>query len=125
MESRIRKLNKYVTGWLAYYALYTRSDLENLEKWIRRRLRLCMWSGWRLGKTRLRKLMGLGLSREYAGQIAYSSRGGWRISLTPQLHKAMGTRFWEAQGLVSMMKRYGRIREGWRTAVYGTVRTVV
>src|SRR5690606_36840529 len=52
MEVRIKKLNQYLTGWCGYFALAdTPSIFKNLESWIRRRLRMCMWKDWKKPST--------------------------------------------------------------------------
>ncbi|MBR8644591.1 hypothetical protein KEH51_08860 [[Brevibacterium] frigoritolerans] len=33
--------------------------MKNLDSWIRRRLRMCLWKQWKLPRTRVRKLKGL------------------------------------------------------------------
>lgn len=52
-------------------------------------------------------------------------KGNWRISLTPQLHKALNDAFWIEQGFESLVQRYLKIRQDWRTAVCGPACTVV
>jgi RNA-directed DNA polymerase len=45
---RIHKLNEYLRGWIHYFGLspYYR-PLPELEAWLRRRLRRCLWQQWR------------------------------------------------------------------------------
>lgn len=41
---RLYHLNSYLRGWIGYFALEQRkSELETLDKWLRRRLRACIW----------------------------------------------------------------------------------
>jgi RNA-directed DNA polymerase len=41
METRIQKLNQYLTGWCGYFALAdTPSKFKEFDEWIRRRLRM-------------------------------------------------------------------------------------
>lgn len=62
MEVRIGKLKQYLRGWIGYVALVdTPSILRKLDSWIRRRLRMCLWKQWKLPRTRVRKLKGLGV----------------------------------------------------------------
>lgn len=64
MEYRIKKLNQYLIGWYGYFALAdTPSVFKYLDSWIRRRLRMCVWKEWKLPKTRVRKLKGLGVPK--------------------------------------------------------------
>lgn len=48
MEYRIQKLNQYLVGWCGYFALAdTKSIFTELDGWIRRRLRMCLWKNWK------------------------------------------------------------------------------
>jgi hypothetical protein len=53
MKERIRRLNAYLRGWMGYYALSdSRTPFEELDEWVRCRLRSCLWKQWKLPKTR-------------------------------------------------------------------------
>jgi group II intron reverse transcriptase/maturase len=117
MEERIRRLNQYLMGWMGYYALIeTPSPLKDLEEWIRRRLRLCLWLQWKRVRTRIKELRKLGLKERQVFEIANTRKGAWRTTHTPHLHKALGIAFWQSRGLKSLTERYFDIRQGWRTA---------
>ena len=111
MSERIRRLNQYLGGWLAYYSLArTKSVYEDLDEWLRRRLRQILWKQWKRPKTRRRELRRLGLKAQTAREIAGTRKGYWRTAATPQLHKALGLAYWRAQGLVSLVERFERTR---------------
>ncbi|OAS88989.1 group II intron reverse transcriptase/maturase [Metabacillus litoralis] len=107
MDVRIKKLNQYLVGWCGYYALAdTPSIFKGLESWIRRRLRLCYWKQWKLPKTRIRKLIGLGIDKHKAYEWGNSRKGYWRITSSPILHRALDNSFWRKEGLKSLSERY-------------------
>lgn len=111
MENRIRKLNQYLRGWIGYFQLIdTPSPLESLDKWIRRRLRMCLFKQWKKPKTKRRKLVGLGMPEEWARLISGSRKAYWRLSKTPQLNKVLGLTYWQAQGLFSLRDTYRKLR---------------
>jgi len=61
MSSRIQAVNQYLRGWIGYFALAeTPSVVDDLEEWVRRRLRLCLWRQWRRVRTRYRELRKVG-----------------------------------------------------------------
>jgi len=107
MESIIEDLNRYLMGWMGYYAL---------DEWIRRRLRLVLWSRWKRVRTRYRMLRALGLPERDVHKLANTRKGAWRTSKTLQMHKVLGIAYWKSQGLKSLTERYFEIRQGWRTA---------
>lgn len=111
MEVRIEKLNQYLTGWCGYFALAdTPSIFKNLESWIRRRLRMCMWKDWKKPSTKVRKLTGLGIPKGKAYEWGNSRKSYWRISKSPVLHRALGNSYWSSQGLKSLVARYETLR---------------
>ncbi|WP_341201840.1 group II intron reverse transcriptase/maturase [Planomicrobium okeanokoites] len=111
MEQRIAKLNQYLTGWCGYFALAdTPTVFAKLEKWIRRRLRMCMWKDWKKSSTKVRKLTGLGIPKGKAYEWGNSRKSYWRISNSPVLHRALGNSYWSSQGLKSLIARYETLR---------------
>lgn len=111
MEVRIKKLNQYLTGWCGYFALAdTPSIFKNLESWIRRRLRMCIWKNWKKPSTKVRKLIGLDIPKGKAYEWGNSRKSYWRISKSPILHIALGNSYWSSQGLKSLIARYETLR---------------
>jgi RNA-directed DNA polymerase len=111
MEERIQKLNQYLTGWCGYFALAdTPSVFKDLESWIRRRLRMCIWKDWKKPSTKVRKLIGLSIPKGKAYEWGNSRKSYWRISKSPVLHRALGNSYWSSQGLKSLVARYETLR---------------
>ncbi|MEK4223215.1 group II intron reverse transcriptase/maturase [Bacillus sp. FSL W8-0116] len=111
MEYWIKKLNQYLLGWYGYFALAdTKSIFEDLDGWIRRRLRMCLWKNWKTSKTRIRNLIKLGVPEWKAYEWGNSRKGYWRISKSPILHRSLGNSYWSNQGLKSLQKRYEFLR---------------
>ena len=126
MDERIQRLNQYLTGWIGYYALAdTPSALKDIEEWIRRRLRLCLWLQWKRVRTRIRELKALGLKESQAEEIANTRKGAWRTTKTSHLHKVLGNVYWQFQGLMSLTQRYFQLRHSWRSAYRGPACQVV
>ena len=101
---RISKLNEYIRGWIHYFGLsqYYR-PLPELDAWLRRRLRMCLWKQWRYVRTKVRELLKLGTARKTAILTALSRKGPWHLSRTLATQTGM-TNEWFAQtlGLVSI-----------------------
>lgn len=107
MEERIRKLNEYLMGWSGYYGIIqTKTVLQDLDEWIRRRLRMCLLKQWKRCKTKLSKLLSLGIDKEEAKSIAFSRKQYWRLSITLPISKALSIKYWRDQGLISLVDRY-------------------
>jgi len=111
LDLRILRLNVYIRGWMGYFKeAETPSVFKEISQWLYHRMRQCVLAQWKRPATRLRKLVGLGLERGYAAQLAYSRKGTWRLSLTPQLHKVLNRKFWRTQGLIDMSELYASLR---------------
>lgn len=111
LSYRIEKLNQYLMGWCGYFALAdTPSMFKTVEAWIRRRLRMCVWKAWKKPRTKVRKLIGLGVSKGQAYEWGNTRKSYWRISSSPILHRTLGNSYWSSQGLKSLMGRYEALR---------------
>ncbi len=113
LRTRVQALNEYLRGWIGYFALAeTPSVIDDLEEWVHRRLRMCLWRQWPRARTRYRHLRELGVPKRDARQIASTERGPWRIA-GKALGRWLGTAFWAQQGLESVTETYDRLRLAW------------
>jgi len=110
LEDIVSEVNRYVIGWTAYYRLAdTPSMFEELDAWVRRRLRQMLWKRWKRGTTRYRELVRLGVPPERAALGAVGT-SPWRMSRTPIVCEALSNAFWQNTGLESTTKRYSKLR---------------
>jgi group II intron reverse transcriptase/maturase len=110
LENIIGEINRYVVGWTAYFRLAdTPSVFEELDQWIRRRLRQMLWKRWKRGPTRYRELVKLGVPPERAA-LGAVGRSPWHMSLTPVINEALSNALWQNTGLESTAKRYFKLR---------------
>jgi len=100
MKQRIEELTQYLRGWRGYFGFCeTPSVLEELDSWVRRRLRCAYWVEWKTGRRRFDALLRLGISRELAANTAGSNRGPWRLSKSIALSHALSNAFFDSLGL--------------------------
>lgn len=112
LKRRIQRLNEYLRGWVGYFALAeTPSVVKELDEWLRRRLRMCLWRQWKWPRTRYRELRRVG-ARERDARLAFTGHGPWRIAGKP-LGRFLNLDFWQQQGLESVTARYHRFRQAW------------
>ncbi len=104
-------LRTYVRGAMNYYAKgMNYRKIEELEGWLRSRMRLYYWKQWGRPRTRRRKLLKLGIEREKVHMASRSRKGPWRISHTSIVQRAMTVKWLEDQGLPSLKKQWSLIR---------------
>ncbi|WJY94852.1 Group II intron-encoded protein LtrA [Corynebacterium felinum] len=102
MEYRIDRLNKYLRGWLGYFALAdAKVFLNRLDEHLRRRLRMCVWKQWKRIRTRIRNLCRLGVDKQKAYEWANTSKSYWRIAGSWVLTTTLTNAYWNDQNLVS------------------------
>jgi RNA-directed DNA polymerase len=103
MKSRYAAFRSYARGWLGYFALdQVKTTFTRLDKWLRRRVRACYWKQWRKSKTRLKKLISLGVSYRVARGFAMSGKGPWRLSMTSGVQRALSNEYLAEQGLFNL-----------------------
>ena len=106
MADRIKKVNEYLQGWIAYYSLAdAKTILQELRGWIHRRLRACLWKQWKRIRTRIRELRALGHPDWKAPGWDFDRRGPWAVAGTT-LNSALPATYWEDQGLADPVKFY-------------------
>lgn len=114
MEERIGLLNRYTVGWVGYFALSELpSDFGKTDKWLRRRLRQIRWKEWKRPRSRVRRLLELGVPAADAYRWGYSGKGCWRMAGAIPLDIALPNRYWEELGLSGFETRWRRLRRAW------------
>ena len=110
LEQRISKLNQVNIGWINYYGIANcKGVLEQLDKWIRQRLRMCIWKQWKKVKTRYKNLKKLGLNHYRAIKFANTRKGYWRIANSVILNTTLTNQFFIDLGLKSLTRQYIKI----------------
>lgn len=125
MPSFISCLKPKLRGWYNYFRLNgVKAIFERLDEWLRRRLRLLLWRRWKKPWTVVKNLMQRGLDKARSMLCTGNGRGPWWNSGASHMNHAFSKKYFDDLGLISL--RDGLVRRNdTRTAVYGTVRTVV
>lgn len=126
MERRIDAINRFSRGWTAYFALAdTPSVFEELDEWLRRRLRQVRWKEWKRIRAKQRHLVAAGIPPGKAWEWANSRKGYWRIAGSAVLARSLPNAYWREQGLLGFTDPYRRLRDAKRTARCGPACLVV
>ena len=111
MEYRAVKLKQTITGWINYFKLADlKGTLKEMDKWLRRRLRLCYWKQWKKIKTKHDNLVKLGIDNFKAWEYANTRKGYWRISNSPILARTLTNDYLKEQGFITLTASYLRFR---------------
>ena len=72
------ELTPLLRGWVNYFRLAeVKGVFEELDGWIRRKLRCLLWRQWKRPYTRAKHLMQRGLAKPQARKSAMNGRGPW------------------------------------------------
>jgi len=97
-------LNPLLRGWINYFRLAeVKSIFEELDGWIRRKLRCIIWRQWKRRYTRAKNLMKRGLSETRAWISASNGRGAWWNSGASHMNDAFRKSFFDSCGLVALL----------------------
>jgi len=100
-------LNPFLRGWANYYRLCkVKSMAEELDSWIRRRLRLIIWLQWKKPRTRFKRFIALGLDFDHAMQCAFNGRGSWWNSGARHMNFAFNLSYFANLGLLSLLHMF-------------------
>jgi group II intron reverse transcriptase/maturase len=107
----IEELTLVLRGWAAYFKLTeTKTPLETLDGWLRRKLRCILWRQWKRPYTRAKNLMKAGLKEERAFRSAFNQRGPWWNSGASHMNAAFPKSFFDRLGLVSLLDTTRRLQ---------------
>lgn len=107
----IDALNPVLRGWMSYFRLTeVRGVLQELDGWIRRKLRCLLWRQWKRPATRNRKLQAAGLNVMRAWKSAGNGRGPWWNAGASHMNVTHPKRFFDALGLVSLLDTQQRFQ---------------
>jgi RNA-directed DNA polymerase len=111
LETVIFDLSRIIRGWVAYFRFVElKSAFDDLDKWVRHKLRVILWRQWKRPNTRRRKLRDLGLTPERAHRSAVNGRGPWWNAGASHMNEAVPTRLLRSWGLVSFLEEHGRLQ---------------
>ena len=101
----IGELTPKLRGWGNYFKLSeVKGIFEELDSWIRRKLRNMIWRQWKKPKTRYRNLKSRGISEDLARRTALGGHGPWFASGTKAMNFAFPKKFFDDLGLVSLLE---------------------
>lgn len=120
LKKCIKELNEYLEGWVGYFWICTAAEqrtFHDLDAHIRRRLRVVILRHWKRRRTMVRRLVRYGISASTARLSIYGRhRSWWALSHSYAVHRALGKRYFELAGLVSIEQRWERTRLRYVTA---------
>jgi len=105
LKQAIERLNPVLRGWVAYFRLTeVKGVLEDLDGWVRRKLRALLWRHWKRAYTRAKHLRRAGLEEARAWQSATNGHGPWWNGGASHMNAAYPKSCFDRMGLVSLLE---------------------
>jgi group II intron reverse transcriptase/maturase len=110
LQQTIERLNPVLRGWIAYFRLTeVKGVLEDLDGWIRRKLRSVLWRQWKRVYARAKNLMRAGIDEVRAWRSATNGRGPWWNGGASHMNAAYPKSWFDRMGLVSLLETRQRL----------------
>jgi RNA-directed DNA polymerase len=110
LNACIRRVNKYLRGWLNYFGICTHrieNLLQRVDAHLRCRLRAIQVSHWKRKRSMARGLIRLGVNRTRAWQQVYAGRKStWALSHELVMGQAMNLAYFAERGLISLAETW-------------------
>ena len=126
-NERIHKLNEVLRGWVNNFRMASiYNKLNELDGWLRNRLRYCIWHHWKKPERKRKNLIRLGIEQGQAYAWSRTRMGGWPVAQSPILGTTITLKRLMRTGYVPMLDIYKRISPQLNEPLYTRpVRTVV
>jgi RNA-directed DNA polymerase len=105
LEEFIKELKPVLRGWVNYYRLAeVKGIFEELDGWLRRKLRDLLWRRWKRPLRRAKNLMKRGLAEARAWRSATNGRGPWWNAGASHMNEAYPKSYFDRMGFVSLLE---------------------
>lgn len=109
LRAQLGDLAAVLRGWVSYYRLAeVKGVFEDLDQWIRRKLRAILWRQWKRWPTRIREMRRRGLAPQRAAYSAMNGHGPWWNAGASHMSQAVPIAYLSQQGLVSLVQEHRR-----------------
>ena len=107
----IKQIIPTLRGWITYFRLaQAKQVFEDLDGWLRRKLRVILWRQWKRPRTRARKLTQHGIDKTRAWVSAYNGRGAWWNAGASHMNQALPTSHFRKLGLTPAAETLNRLQ---------------
>ena len=117
-NQKITALKAVIEGWVNYFSIAKgKSAMQQLDEYVRVRLRMGLWKEWKNCKTRVANLLKLKASKQKSYEWGNSSRGYCRIAHSPVLQTTLDNAYFIRNGYKGFLNTYNRKRQTTQTTL--------
>jgi len=107
----IKELNQLLRGWMQYFRLAeVKGIFEELDGWLRRKLRCLLWRRWKRPRTRMKELMKRGLEKLRAWKSSVNGHGAWWNAGASHMNEAFPKSYFDRLGLISLLDQLRQLQ---------------
>jgi group II intron reverse transcriptase/maturase len=111
IRTTVEEMTPKLRGWINYFRYAeVKGIFEELDGWLRRKLRRILWKQWKRPYTRAKNLMHRGLSEAKAWRSATNGRGPWWNAGASHMNIAVPKSYFDKLGLVSFIDQILRLQ---------------
>jgi RNA-directed DNA polymerase len=100
------ELTPLLRGWMNYFRLAeVKGIFDELDSWIRRKLRCLIWRQWKRPFARAKGLLRRGLKEAQAWESATNGLGPWWNAGASHMHAAFPKSYFDRRGLLSLLEQ--------------------
>lgn len=103
----MKKIQIYMTGWLAYFGIARmKNTIAEWNGWLRRRIRMYIWKQWKKPKTRVQNLIKLGMEPWLAYRNGNTRKGYWAVAGSGILNTTITDKRLAQAGYFDILAKY-------------------
>lgn len=109
-DERIQKIKEIQRGWLNYFRMASiHVKLQQIDGWLRARLRYCIWHDWKKPERKRKNLIRLGIPTGQAFAWSRTRKGGWAVAQSPILVTTITLKRLIKRGYESLLEHYKKV----------------
>lgn len=107
VEVLFKEIKQLMNGWINYYGIgEMKGFMDELNGWLKRRIRQYIWKQWKNPRTKRKNLILLGIDKQKAYEWSNTRKGYWKIAKSYVLHRSLTDKELVSRGYMDISLKY-------------------